>query len=117
MRSQYGIQSQIAGKTGTAQNYSDAWFVAYTPELVIGTWVGARTPDVHFFSAKGSGSSLALPIAAQVIDWIENDAELSRRYLTPFGFSDDVYTFLSCEPYHQKGFRGFFDRPDFLSGF
>jgi len=110
MRSQYGIRAEVAGKTGTAQNYSDAWFIAYTPDLVVGTWVGARTPDVHFFSAKGSGSSLALPIVAQVISGIEKDAELKRQYLTPFGFSADVYTFMQCDPYHQKGIIGFFDR-------
>jgi penicillin-binding protein 1A len=110
MRSQYGIRAEVAGKTGTAQNYSDAWFIAYTPDLVVGTWVGARTPDVHFFSAKGSGSSLALPIVAQVISGIEKDAELKRQYLTPFRFSADVYTFMQCDPYHQKGIIGFFDR-------
>lgn len=110
MRGQYGIRAEIAGKTGTAQNYSDAWFIAYTPDLVVGTWVGARTPDVHFFSAKGSGSSLALPIVAQVIGGIEKDAELSGRYLTSFGFSGEVYTFLQCDPYRQKGIKGFFDR-------
>jgi len=110
MRSQYGIRAEVAGKTGTAQNYSDAWFIAYTPDLVVGTWVGARTPDVHFFSAKGSGSSLALPIVAQVISGIEKDAELKRQYLTPFRFSADVYTFMQCDPYRQKGVKGFFDR-------
>jgi penicillin-binding protein 1A len=110
MRSQYGIRAEVAGKTGTAQNYSDAWFIAYTPDLVVGTWVGARTPDVHFFSAKGSGSSLALPIVAQVISGIEKDAQLKRQYLTPFRFSADVYTFMQCDPYRQKGVKGFFDR-------
>ncbi|MDH5334491.1 MAG: PBP1A family penicillin-binding protein, partial [Thermoleophilia bacterium] len=31
---------QIAGKTGTTDNYGDAWFVGYTPELVVAVWVG-----------------------------------------------------------------------------
>ncbi|HCC70321.1 MAG TPA: peptidoglycan glycosyltransferase, partial [Bacteroidales bacterium] len=39
MRSNYGIKTELAGKTGTAQNYSNAWFIAYTPEIVLGTWV------------------------------------------------------------------------------
>ena len=30
----------IAGKTGTTDNYGDAWFVGYTPELVVAVWVG-----------------------------------------------------------------------------
>ncbi len=31
---------QIAGKTGTTENYGDAWFVGYTPQLVAAVWVG-----------------------------------------------------------------------------
>ncbi len=31
---------QVAGKTGTTENYGDAWFVGYTPELVAAVWVG-----------------------------------------------------------------------------
>ncbi len=43
------IGRQVAGKTGTAQNNSDAWFVGYTPELSTAVWVGfpgATTPMV-----------------------------------------------------------------------
>jgi penicillin-binding protein 1A len=110
IRSEYGIQSDLAGKTGTAQNFSDAWFVTYTPDLVLGTWVGARTPDVHFFSGNGSGSSLALPVIAKVVRGIENDAELRKKYLTSFSLPDDVYTYLQCDPFLQKGIQGFFNR-------
>ena len=41
---------QIAGKTGTTDNYGDAWFVGYTPELVVAVWVGypdALDADAH----------------------------------------------------------------------
>jgi penicillin-binding protein 1A len=110
IRSHYGIRAELAGKTGTAQTYSDAWFIAYTPDLVIGTWVGARTPDVHFYSDNGSGSSLALPIVANVIREIEKDSELRKRYLTPFALPNDVYSFLQCEPFFQKGVKGFLNR-------
>jgi len=110
IRSHYGIRAELAGKTGTAQTYSDAWFIAYTPDLVIGTWVGARTPDVHFYSGNGSGSSLALPIVANVIREIEKDSELRKRYLTPFALPNDVYSFLQCEPFFQNGVKGFFNR-------
>ena len=34
---------QIAGKTGTTENYGDAWFVGYTPQLVVAVWVGYPT--------------------------------------------------------------------------
>lgn len=110
IRNQYGIRAELAGKTGTAQNNSDAWFIAYTPDLVIGTWVGARTPDIHFYGSNGTGSSLALPVVAGILKGIELDAALRYRFLTPFDISADVYSFLQCEPYHKTGVSGFFDR-------
>ena len=33
----------MAGKTGTTENYGDAWFVGYTPQLVVAVWVGYPT--------------------------------------------------------------------------
>jgi penicillin-binding protein 1A len=110
IRNSYGIQAELAGKTGTAQNYSDAWFIAYTPDLVLGTWVGARTPDIHFNSGNGSGSALALPILADVIRGIEKNSELRNNYLTSFNIPNNAYSFLRCEPYKQSGVKGFFNR-------
>lgn len=52
----------IGGKTGTSDNYTDAWFVAITPNLVCGTWVGGQYRQIHFRSANGQGSRAALPI-------------------------------------------------------
>lgn len=50
----------VAGKTGTTNNYVDAWFVGYTPALVAGVWVGN---DNYESLGKGeSGARAALPI-------------------------------------------------------
>ncbi|MFH0925308.1 MAG: PBP1A family penicillin-binding protein [bacterium] len=50
----------LAGKTGTTSNYTDAWFVGYSPELVAGVWVGF---DQTISLGKGeTGASAALPI-------------------------------------------------------
>ncbi len=110
IRNQYGIRADLAGKTGTAQNYSNAWFIAYTPNLVVGTWVGASSPEVHFYNGIGSGSSLALPIAANVLRQIENNSVLRKQFLTPFSIPASVYNDLNCEPYHETGVKGFFKR-------
>ena len=110
IRSRYGIRSALAGKTGTAQSYSDAWFIAYTPDLVLGTWVGASKPDVHFYSGTGSGASLALPIVGNVLGKIERDDELRNRYLTPFLFSSADSSVIDCAPYRENGISGFFNR-------
>jgi len=42
-RAQLPDGRQVAGKTGTTENYGDAWFVGYTPQLVTAVWVGYPT--------------------------------------------------------------------------
>ncbi len=53
-----GVQGPVAGKTGTTDGYRDAWFVGYTPELVIGVWVGFDDER----PLKLTGAQAALPI-------------------------------------------------------
>ncbi|MBK9254862.1 MAG: transglycosylase domain-containing protein [Saprospiraceae bacterium] len=63
LRSQYVPHGEFAGKTGTTQNHSDGWFIAFNPSLVTGAWVGGPSPAVRFKSmALGSGAAMALPI-------------------------------------------------------
>lgn len=63
IRSNYRISIPLAGKTGTSQDYADAWFVAYNAKLLLVSRVGATYPSIHFNSgAYGSGSKLALPL-------------------------------------------------------
>ena len=59
----YGLTCELAGKTGTTQGHTDAWFMGMTPQLVGGVWVGCEDPILHFTSmAFGQGASSALPI-------------------------------------------------------
>lgn len=44
IRAGYGIKRPIAGKTGTSQDYRDAWFAGFSPDLVTVVWVGYDTP-------------------------------------------------------------------------
>lgn len=60
----YGVQGEIAGKTGTTNDNSDAWFMGYTPQLIAGVWTGCDDRFVRFSSDVGQGSSVALPIWA-----------------------------------------------------
>ena len=39
-----GFKLPAAGKTGTTNDYNDAWFIGYTPKLVTGVWVGFDQP-------------------------------------------------------------------------
>ena len=110
IRRRFGIQADLAGKTGTSQNYSNAWFMSYTPNLMIGTWVGARSPEIHFNGGLGSGSALALPISGDIISNIENDMRLKEKYLTEFITDSTTLSMLDCPAYHEKGLSGFVHR-------
>lgn len=104
LRSRYGVTSPIAGKTGTSQDYGDAWFVAYTPGLVIGTWVGAFSKEVHFNSANGTGGHLALPIAGKVLKQMEQSPELRQRYIRSFHWPAEHVPDLECEARREGDF-------------
>ncbi|WP_447980451.1 PBP1A family penicillin-binding protein [Candidatus Nitrospira bockiana] len=53
-----GLSVPVAGKTGTTDDHRDAWFVGYTPDLVVGVWVGFDEGT----TLKLSGAQAALPI-------------------------------------------------------
>jgi penicillin-binding protein 1A len=110
IRKQFAIRADLAGKTGTAENYTNAWFIAYTPDLVVGTWVGANSPEIHFYSGNGSGSSLALPIVGNVLSAIEKNARWRKKFLTPFKIPESVSNDINCNPYKETGIKGFFYR-------
>lgn len=55
-----GFRQPAAGKTGTTNDYRDAWFVGFTPELVTGVWVGFDQPKT--IVPGGYASELAVPI-------------------------------------------------------
>jgi penicillin-binding protein 1A len=50
----------VAGKTGTTNDFRDAWFVGYTPELLTAVWVGYDQP--RSLGADSTGGHVALPI-------------------------------------------------------
>lgn len=63
LRTTYGLNGPLAGKTGTTQDQSDGWFVGFTPKLVVSAWVGAEYPAVHFRTLRrGSATATALPV-------------------------------------------------------
>jgi len=64
-----GVQAKAlgrpaAGKTGTTQDYTDAWFVGFTPQITAGVWVGFDDKQVSL-GKKETGARAALPI------WLE----------------------------------------------
>ena len=57
---------EIAGKTGTTNNNTDAWFIGYTSDLIIGIYAGFDTP--LSLGKKETGSSVAVPIFKNIIE-------------------------------------------------
>jgi penicillin-binding protein 1A len=109
VHSVYGVRIPLAGKTGTSQNYADAWFAAFNPALVIVSRVGASTPSVHFNSGRyGSGSALALPLVAMTLKKAERDPELMKEIDVPFPeLPPEMEASLLCPDFREKTF---FDR-------
>jgi len=66
IRGSFGIRADVAGKTGTTQNNTDAWFILMQPQLVAGAWVGFNDNRVTMASSWGQGSQGALPIVGEV---------------------------------------------------
>ena len=61
-----GFKLPAAGKTGTTNDYKDAWFVGYTSTITCGVWVGFDQPVTII--PRGYGAALALPVWVQVMN-------------------------------------------------
>ncbi|HEY7501482.1 MAG TPA: PBP1A family penicillin-binding protein [Vicinamibacterales bacterium] len=80
---QSGFTLPAAGKTGTTNDYNDAWFIGYTPHLVTGVWVGFDQPKT--IASGGYAGELAVPIWADFMkratrghkpDWFDRPANV-----------------------------------------
>jgi 1A family penicillin-binding protein len=60
---QLGFTLPAAGKTGTTNDFNDAWFVGFTPSLVTGVWVGFDQP--HTILPHGFAAEIAVPVWAK----------------------------------------------------
>ena len=86
-RPPYNITAQTGGKTGTTNDNADGWFMAFTPDLVSGTWVGGEDRYIHFNNmAQGQGASMALPIYGKYISKVYADPELHYSQESRFEF-------------------------------
>jgi len=63
IRSRYGIQADVAGKTGTTQDNTDGWFILMQPHVVAGAWAGFNDGRITLRSDHwGQGARSALPM-------------------------------------------------------
>ena len=83
-----GIEARVlkrpaAGKTGTTQDYTDAWFVGFTPQITAGVWVGFDDKQ-NSLGKKETGARAALPIWTQFMqNALAGTAPLDFANVTP----------------------------------
>jgi membrane carboxypeptidase/penicillin-binding protein len=125
-----GFTLPAAGKTGTTNDFNDAWFIGYTPKLVAGVWVGFDQP--HTIIPRGFAAEVAVPIWAKFMklatrgdqpQWFNTPAgvtvarvcRLSGKLAT--GLCDDVYNeyfaagtepTMYCDAHTTQGIAGVF---------
>ena len=98
-RTVYGVRFPAAGKTGTTDDFKDAWFVGFTTSVVVGVWVGADQPAT--IGKEGYGARYALPI------WSEfTKAAAKKRGAREFLPADGMQELQLCKVSYLKPVEG-----------
>lgn len=101
LRSDYNIQHALGGKTGTTQNYTDGWFVGFTPEIVFGTRVGGWNNRVRFREFPAYASQTALPIAGVFLKNLTVDLALDPQPNQFFASQTTTSFNMQCEDHRN----------------
>jgi len=82
-----------AGKTGTTQEFADAWFIGFTPQITAGVWVGFDNKSVHFTNLDGQGGRAAAPIWGRFMQYVYDDPSIGMPldyFVQPEGIERDT---------------------------
>jgi penicillin-binding protein 1A len=90
-----------AGKTGTTNDFSDAWFVGFTPQLVAGAWVGFDEPRIRLGSYNGQGGHAAAPIFGRFLQKTYEDPAIGLP-LEYFSKPEGIITDTICVDTKKK---------------
>ncbi len=93
LRWRFQFYAPAAGKTGTTNDYTDAWFVGFTPHLTAGVWVGLDDPEMKLGPGQ-TGSAAALPFWANFMKCVYDTLKLTHQ---PFKQPPDVIRLSICE--------------------
>lgn len=98
------VKSQIGGKTGTTNDYKDGWFVGFSPDIVISTWVGGDQEFIRFTSlADGQGAVMARPFFVKLLSKLEGDNRLNFGKNSVFMKPEEELIELDCSKYEHIG--------------
>jgi penicillin-binding protein 1A len=98
-RTSYGVRFPAAGKTGTTDDFKDAWFVGFTTSVVAGVWVGEDQPAT--IGREGYGARYALPIWSEFIK-----TAARKRGAREFLPADGMHDVLLCKVSYLKPVEG-----------
>lgn len=114
-RWRYKFYAPAAGKTGTTNNFNNAWFAGFTPELVAVVWVGFDDPSISLGPGQ-AGSVAALPIWARFMRDVYQQMDIPR---TNFGLpvnvvevKVDAETGMAAGPLSSQTYTELFRRGD-----
>jgi penicillin-binding protein 1A len=63
------LENYLCGKTGTTNDWADAWFMGFSPSLVVGVWIGHKEERITI-GERQSGFVAALPVFINIFDRI-----------------------------------------------
>ena len=90
-----GLQDRpCCGKTGTAQEYKDAWFIGFTPYIACGVWIGFDSEETTLKYPARTGATAALPVWA---DFISEASEVLKYPKDNFILSKKITTKRLCK--------------------
>ncbi|WP_367198735.1 transglycosylase domain-containing protein [Amorphus sp. 3PC139-8] len=72
------VSVPVVGKTGTSQDYRDAWFVGFTPEIAVGVWIGRDNGEA--IGAGRTGGNTAAPVAAALFQRLADEGLTRSEY-------------------------------------
>jgi penicillin-binding protein 1A len=106
----YNLKVDVSAKTGTTNDNTDAWFMAYTPELICGTWVGCDENWIHFPSSSGAGygGAAALPMVGLFLKDVYSEKSLGynsdAKFIKPEVDKNDlIYDYIENITVRQTG--------------
>jgi len=103
LRTIWKFESELAGKTGTTQMNTDAWFIGMNPKIIVGTWVGGDSPVVRFRNAVyGQGAYSALPVCAYFFQDIFNDPTYNYLKTLSFNLPDSLKSAFDCNDFEES---------------
>ena len=92
LRTRFHFDSTAAGKTGTTDDFTDAWFVGFTPHLAAAVWVGLDSPS-KTLGEDQEGAHAALPIWARFVKMAYDTMGYMDK---PFAKPDGIVTAKVC---------------------